>query len=147
MPVDLWQAAAATVGVVGSGGLGAFLSRRTGAERAAGVERAQAETEERRESSAKLLAESYGLLIDDLREDIRDSRAHIDRQADELKAVRAELRSVRDSRDGELIALRGELAAVRGELAGARSENGRLRERVALLESRERILAPPSPAQ
>lgn len=93
----------------------------------------QAEAEEHRAGSAKLLAEAYGLMVDDLREDIADLRTQRDRQDQELTIVRAELKTVTAVRNQEM-------AAVRLELAEERRENGRLRERVQQLESEVRTL-------
>jgi chromosome segregation ATPase len=122
MPGVIWQAALGAV-VTLSGMLGAFLARRTRSERNV-------------ESAVKLTV-AYGEFVDDLRQDVQDSRKHIHRQDGEMAALRVELSHVKATRDQELGSLRGELAAVRQELAAARTENQQLRTRVAQLERRD----------
>lgn len=109
-------------GLVGSGGLGAYFRLR------AQNRLNDAEAGEHRQSSAKLLAEAYGVLVDDLREDLRDARTHISRQDEELRSLRAEVHAIVTTKDAEL-------AAVRLELSNERSVNARLRERVTILEA------------
>jgi chromosome segregation ATPase len=121
MGLELWEGVAAAgtaaLGAIGGG----FWSRRS--------------REERDATSASALAKAYGELVDDLREDVKDSREHIRRQDAELASLRDELRAVREARDSEL-------NTVRQELADVRAENTRLRDRIATLEAHGRQPAP-----
>lgn len=142
--VQFWEALLGAVSVAVAGGAGAFFGRKSKQERAADVARIYAEVETKRveaeadrESSAVMLTKAYGEFVDDLRRDVQDSRAHIHRQSEELNALRAELSTVKQSRDDELNALRTELAAVRQELAVTRQENQELRTVVAQLDRRD----------
>lgn len=126
-----WSAVIAAAGALTGGGVVSLLRIR-GLRR-----RDDAETDEHRSGSAKLLAEAYGVLVDDLREDLRDARGHITRQDEELRLLREDLRTIVATKDQEI-------AAVRNELANERTENGRLRDRVATLEAKVIALSPQS---
>lgn len=127
--IETVLAGALGVGVGGGGGAVAFLRAR------AQNRRDDAEASEHREGSAKLLAEAYGVLVDDLREDIADLRKQRDHHVEELRALRGELHTVVAAKDAEI-------TAMRLELANERAENGRLRERVTTLEAEVRKLRP-----
>lgn len=115
------QAVIGLAAVLAGSGLATVLVRGRSQNR-----RDDAEADERKATSAEVLARAYATLVDDLRRDLN-------RQDAEIKVLRDELRSVTKTRDVEI-------AAVRTELANERTENGRLRDRVAQLESEVRSL-------
>lgn len=129
MDLQLWEAALGAGGAVAGATAGGLFNRKNRREREveidrarAEADRARAEAEERRENSAKLLLESYGLLLDEYKDRQTQDRTFIDRLSDEQAALRREVRELRSARDSESASLRGELAAVRSELATVREE-------------------------
>ena len=147
MSAELLQAATVILAAIAGGGGVAYLRARSQNRRDASeaLER-EAAADEHNSTSAKEMAKAYGLLVDDLREDIRDSREHIRRQDAELAELRTELRSVRDARDVEVSALRGEISGLREELAmlrashatelaAERDQKAQLQARIATLEA------------
>lgn len=115
MAIEVWEAALGAA----AAGAGGFWSRRSKGEKDA--------------NSAKVLAEAYGLLVDDQRESIADARKHIHRQDEEIAGLRLELRSVREQRDQERDTRDADLKGLRDEIAALRTENAELREQLALL--------------
>lgn len=113
MPVDLWEICAASALTVTSGGIGSWVTgRQQKTKIAAEVEKTLAEADEKESSSAVLLAEAYGKLIDRLEIEQARQGKMIDRLEREIGTLRDELAAERKASS----ALMQELATLRARV-------------------------------